>query len=80
MSIPFLFIILKPINWLKRQVIASDVFTLFEWADHMMSVSNNGAASIVWREVLLMAAFGEKYPALLKKKPMNILKKHLEKN
>ena len=48
----------------KRQVIASDVFTLFEWADHMMSVSNNGAASILWREVLLMAAFGEKYPSL----------------
>ena len=49
---------------LKRQVIASDVFTLFEWADHMMSVSNNGAASIVWREVLLMQAFGDKYPSL----------------
>jgi hypothetical protein len=45
----------------KRQVIASDVFTLFEWADHMMSVSNNGAASIVWREALLMQAFGDKY-------------------
>ena len=49
---------------LKRQVIASDVFTLFEWADHMMSVSNNGAASILWREVLLMQAFGDKYAAL----------------
>ncbi|MFT4831920.1 MAG: hypothetical protein ACI815_001571 [Psychroserpens sp.] len=48
----------------KRQVIGSDVFTLYEWADHMMSVSNNGAASIVWREVLLMAAFGKDYPAL----------------
>ena len=48
----------------KRQVIASDVFTLYEWADHMMSVSNNGAASILWREVLLMAAFGKNYPAL----------------
>ncbi len=48
----------------KRQVIASDVFTLFEWLDHMLSVSNNGAASIVWREALLMAAFGEKYPEL----------------
>jgi len=48
----------------KRQVIASDVFTLFEWADHMLSVSNNGAASIVWREVLLMQAFGDKYPKL----------------
>ena len=46
----------------KRQVIASDVFTLFEWADHMLSVSNNGAASILWREVLLMQAFGDQYP------------------
>jgi len=48
----------------KRTVIPSDVFSLFEWADHMMSVSNNGAASIVWRETLLMAAFGKDYPAL----------------
>ncbi|WP_289644404.1 serine hydrolase [Maribacter aestuarii] len=48
----------------KRQVIASDVFTLYEWTDHMLSVSNNGAASIVWREVVLMAVFGEKYPEL----------------
>tara|TARA_R110000868_G_scaffold8478_3_gene43910 strand:+ start:3801 stop:5069 length:1269 start_codon:yes stop_codon:yes gene_type:complete len=49
---------------IKRQVIASDVFTLFEWADHMLSVSNNGAASILWREVLLMQAFGKAYPNL----------------
>ncbi|SMC75427.1 serine hydrolase [Cellulophaga tyrosinoxydans] len=48
----------------KRQVIASDVFSLYEWADHMLSVSNNGAASIVWREVLLMAAFCDEYPNL----------------
>jgi len=48
----------------KRQVIASDVCTLFEWADHMLSVSNNGAASIVWREVMLMHAFGKDYPDL----------------
>lgn len=48
----------------KRQVIAGDVFTLYEWTDHMLSVSNNGAASIVWREVLLMAAFGDRYPVL----------------
>lgn len=48
----------------KRPVAASDVFTLFEWADHMMSVSNNGAASIVWREALLMEAFGKDYPSL----------------
>lgn len=48
----------------KRQVVASDVFTLYEWTDHMLSVSNNGAASIVWREVMLMAAFGDHYPDL----------------
>lgn len=48
----------------KRQVIASDVFTLYEWVDHMLSVSNNGAASIVWREALLMDAFGQRYPEL----------------
>jgi hypothetical protein len=48
----------------KRTVVPSDVFTLFEWADFMMSVSNNGAASIVWREALLMAAFGKEYPTL----------------
>ena len=48
----------------KRQVLASDVFSLYEWTDHMLSVSNNGAASVVWREVLLMAAFGDKYPTL----------------
>ena len=45
----------------KRQVIASDEFSLYEWVDHMLSVSNNGAASIVWREALLMKIFGDEY-------------------
>lgn len=58
----------------KRQVIASDVFTLFEWADHMLSVSNNAAASIVWREALLMAAFGEAYPELTEEQAMAYFK------
>ncbi|NER09093.1 hypothetical protein SAMN06265375_1011423 [Muriicola jejuensis] len=58
----------------KRQVIASDVFTVFEWADHMMSVSNNGAASIVWREALLMAAFGRDYPELTEEQAMAYFK------
>lgn len=48
----------------KRQAVASDVFSLFEWADHALSVSNNGAASVVWREALLMCAFGDKYPTM----------------
>jgi hypothetical protein len=59
---------------LKRQVIASDVFSLYEWADHMLSVSNNGAASIVWREVLLMAAFCEDYPNLTDEQALEYFK------
>lgn len=55
-------------------MIASDTFTLFEWADHMLSVSNNGAASIVWREVLLMQAFGEKYPELTEEDALTYFK------
>jgi hypothetical protein len=48
----------------KRRVVASDEFSLYEWTDHMVSVSNNGAASVVWREVILMAAFGQDYKDL----------------
>jgi hypothetical protein len=48
----------------KRQVIESDEFSLFEWLDHMLSVSNNGAASIMYREAILMAAFGQDYFSL----------------
>lgn len=48
----------------KRQVQPSDVFSLFEWTDHMLSVSNNGAASVVWREAILMRVFGQKYLTL----------------
>ena len=48
----------------KRQVIASDEFTLFEWLDHMVSVSNNGAASVIYREAMLMSAFGKDYARL----------------
>lgn len=48
----------------KRTVIESDEFTLYEWLDHMMSVSNNGAASVCWREAILMRAFGKAYPII----------------
>ncbi len=48
-------------NFFKRQVQEKDVFSLYEWADHMLSVSNNGAASVVWREAILMRVFGKKY-------------------
>ena len=45
----------------KRRVTQKDVFSLYEWIDHMVSVSNNGAAAVVWREAILMRAFNEQY-------------------
>nr|WP_321452938.1 serine hydrolase [uncultured Carboxylicivirga sp.] len=51
-------------SFLKRTIKAEDVFTLYEWLDHMLSVSNNGAASVVWRETILLHAFGADYPKL----------------
>ena len=45
----------------KRRVVADDKFSLYEWLDHMVSVSNNGAASVMYREAMLMAAFGSEY-------------------
>ena len=48
----------------KRQVQANDVFLLYEWLDFMLSVSNNGAAAVCWREAILMRVFGNEYPSL----------------
>lgn len=48
----------------KRLLVESDVFSLYEWTDHMISVSSNGAASVVWRELVLMRAYGQDYPEL----------------
>ncbi len=46
----------------SRPVQLGDRFSLYEWADHMISASANSAASEVWREVILMRAFGDRYP------------------
>jgi hypothetical protein len=51
-------------KFFKRTVNENDSFSLYEWADHMLSVSNNGAATVVWREAILMRVFGEEYPKL----------------
>ncbi|HSG68334.1 MAG TPA: serine hydrolase [Bacteroidales bacterium] len=48
----------------SRVVKEDDVFTLYEWVDHMLSASNNSAASVVWRETLLIHVFGKAYPYL----------------
>ena len=55
-------------KFFKRQVQENDVFSLYEWADHMLSVSNNGAASVVWREAILMRVFGQDYLTLTEEK------------
>lgn len=60
----------------KRKVAANDVFTLYEWVDHMVSVSNNGAASVVWREALLMSIFKEDYPNLTYEEAQEYWKSH----
>ncbi|MEE9271437.1 MAG: serine hydrolase [Candidatus Krumholzibacteria bacterium] len=45
-----------------RRIRQGDVFSLYEWLDHMLSASANAAASTVWKEVMLMRVFGRDYP------------------
>lgn len=40
----------------------TDELHLSEWIDHMVSPSANAAASVVWREAMLLSAFGAAYP------------------
>jgi hypothetical protein len=49
-------------EFFKRTVQPKDEFSLFEWTDHMISVSSNAAASVVWKEIMLMSKFGSSYP------------------
>ncbi|MBO6573798.1 MAG: hypothetical protein JJ896_00150 [Rhodothermales bacterium] len=46
----------------SRAVVPTDEFTLFEWVDHAISASSNAAASVIWKEAMLMRAFGADYP------------------
>jgi hypothetical protein len=46
----------------RRRPRPSDVFSLYEWLDFMLSPSSNAAASVVWKEATLMRAFGDAYP------------------
>jgi hypothetical protein len=49
-------------TFISRPVKEGDIFSLYEWLDHMLSASANSAASIVWKELVLMRAFGNNYP------------------
>lgn len=46
-----------------RPIREGDVFSLWEWVDHMASPSSNAAASTVWREAMYLSRFGRDYPA-----------------
>ena len=61
-------------KFFKRVVQPQDVFSLYEWVDHMLSVSSNAAASIVWREVMLMRYYGEEYPELTEEEAVAFFK------
>ena len=49
-------------EYVSRPIREGDVFSLYEWTDHMLSASANAAASTVWKEVMLMRRFGKDYP------------------
>lgn len=45
-----------------RAIRIGDEFSLWEWVDHMVSPSSNAAGSVVWKEAMLIDAFGHDYP------------------
>ncbi|MFC1714030.1 hypothetical protein ACFL6S_10185 [Candidatus Poribacteria bacterium] len=52
----------KTKKYTSRQIKEGDIFSLYEWADHALSASANAAASTVWKEAMLIRAFGKAYP------------------
>jgi hypothetical protein len=49
-------------NWANRRIQTGDPFNLYEWLDHMLSVSSNAAGSFVWEQALFLRKFGPQYP------------------
>src|SRR5256714_1290737 len=47
----------------NRVLRLGDKFSLWEWADHMLSQSSNSAGSMVWKQDMLIRHFGTRYPA-----------------
>lgn len=45
-----------------RRLEIGDRFNLWEWLDHMLSQSSNAAASMVWKQAMLLHQFGRQYP------------------
>jgi hypothetical protein len=46
----------------NRRLETGDRFNLYEWLDHMLSQSSNAAASMVWKQAMLLYRFGASYP------------------
>ena len=46
----------------NRRLEIGDKFSLWEWLDHMLSQSSNAAASMVWKQAMLLHQFGRQYP------------------
>jgi hypothetical protein len=46
----------------SRRLEIGDPFNLWEWLDHMLSVSSNAAGSMVWKEAMMIRHFGPRYP------------------
>jgi hypothetical protein len=47
---------------ISRRLEIGDKFNLWEWLDHMLSVSSNAAGSMVWKEAMMIRHFGARYP------------------
>jgi len=60
-------------KYTKRKAATTDVFSLYEWLDHMFSVSNNGAASIVMREMLLVHIMDDYYECSTQKEMDDVI-------
>lgn len=70
-TIPF-YDVEKDKYW-KRHVVATDEFTLYEWLDHMLSISSNAAASIVMRETLLLHLADRYYDCMSQQEAVDMI-------
>lgn len=46
----------------NRRINTGDKFSLWEWLDHMLSMSSNAAGSFSWKQAILLRHFGTRYP------------------
>jgi hypothetical protein len=46
----------------NRRVNVGDKFSLWEWLDHMLSMSSNAAGSFTWKQAILLRHFGKNFP------------------